>query len=95
VVDQVLVNVRPREGTDTHRLIAGLDVVSVGRVEAVLAARWRREFARRGVTLDQSDCLIAACAVTHGVSLATANVKDFPMRELTVEHWPHGPARRR
>jgi predicted nucleic acid-binding protein len=57
-------------------------------MEALLAARWRREFARDGVTLQLSDCLIAACAVTRGVPLATANVKDFPMTELTVEHWP-------
>jgi predicted nucleic acid-binding protein len=91
VVDQVLYGVRHGEGMATHRLIQGLDVVPVGRDEAILAARWRREFAREGVTLDQSDCLIAASAVTHGVPLATANVKDFPMREVTVEHWPHGP----
>jgi predicted nucleic acid-binding protein len=88
VVDQVLRGIRSGEATATHRLIDGLDVVSVRQLEAVLAARWRREFAREGVTLDQADCLIAACAVTHGVTLATANIKDFPMAELTVEHWP-------
>lgn len=88
VVDQVLYGIRSGEGKATHRLIEGLDVVAVGRLEAVLAARWRREFARRGVTLQQADCLIAACAVTRGVPLATANVKDFPMEELTLEHWP-------
>jgi predicted nucleic acid-binding protein len=88
VVDQVLFGIRRGEGAATHGLIDGLEVVSVGKREAVLAARWRREFARVGVTLDPADCQIAACAVTHGVSLATANVKDFPMKELTVEHWP-------
>jgi predicted nucleic acid-binding protein len=88
VVDQVLYGIRPGEGEATHRLLEGLDIVAVGRLEAVWAARWRREFARRGVTLQQADCLIAACAVTRGVPLATANVKDFPMEELTVEHWP-------
>jgi len=90
VVDQVLRGIRPGEATATHRLIDGLEVVSVNKMEAVLAARWRREFAQSGVTLQQADCLIAACAVTHGVTLATANVKDFPMAELTVEHWPSG-----
>lgn len=88
VVDQVLRGVRPGEATATHRLIDGLEVVSVAKIEAVLAARWRREFARDGVTLQQADCLIAACAVTHGIPLATANIKDFPMVELTLEHWP-------
>jgi predicted nucleic acid-binding protein len=88
VVDQVLRGIRPGEATATHRLIDGLEVASVTKMEAVLAARWRREFAQRGLALQQADCLIAACAVTHGVTLATANVKDFPMSELTVEHWP-------
>lgn len=88
VVDQVLRGIRPGEATSTHRLVDGLEVVSITKMEAILAARWRREFARAGVTLQQADCLIAACAVTHGVTLATANVKDFPMDELTVEHWP-------
>jgi predicted nucleic acid-binding protein len=88
VVDQVMYGVRAGEAQATHSLIDGLEIVPVGKMEAVLAARWRREFARQGVTLDQADCLIAACAVTQGVPLATANVKDFPMAELTVEHWP-------
>ncbi len=88
VVHQVLRGIRPGEATATHGLIEGLEVVSVGKMEAVLAARWRREFAQSGVTLQLSDSLIAACAVTHGVTLATANIKDFPMEELTVEHWP-------
>jgi hypothetical protein len=40
--------------------------------------------------LHQADCLIAAAAVGVGASLATANVADFPMPELTVEDWPSG-----
>lgn len=59
------------------RLLAFLEVVSVGKAEAVLAARWRREFAHEGTTLHLADCLIAASAVTHGVSLATATAQDF------------------
>ena len=43
-----------------------------------------------GVTLYQSDCLVAATAWVNDGALATGNPKDFPMRELTVEHWPVG-----
>jgi predicted nucleic acid-binding protein len=46
--------------------------------------------AARGRTLTQADCLIAAAALTLGGQLATGNPKDFPMRELTVDHWPAG-----
>lgn len=40
------------------------------------------------MTLHQADCLIAAAAVGISARLATANIDDFPMSEVTVEHWP-------
>jgi predicted nucleic acid-binding protein len=45
---------------------------------------------RRGRTLALADCLIAAAAVGIDATLATGNPKDFPMKGLTVEHWPAG-----
>jgi predicted nucleic acid-binding protein len=42
------------------------------------------------VTLHQADCLIAAAALGVGASIATANVDDFPMGEIPVDHWPAG-----
>jgi predicted nucleic acid-binding protein len=62
----------------------------LGRAEGELAGRWRADFARRGVTLSQADCLIAAAAIGVGARLASANPKHFPMAELDVEHWPFG-----
>ncbi len=59
----------------------------LGTREGWRAGTWRRDFAKRGVTLSQADCLIAAAAVSIGARLATANVKDFPMPEITVEAW--------
>ena len=52
------------------------------------AGAWRRAFARQGTTLQQADCLIAAAGVSAAV--ATANVDDFPMAEINVQHWPTG-----
>jgi hypothetical protein len=40
--------------------------------------------------LRQADCLIAAAAVGIGAALATANTGDFPMSDLSVEHWLAG-----
>jgi hypothetical protein len=51
---------------------------------------WRPDFAVRGVTVRQADCMIAAAAVGIGAALATANVADFPMPELRLEEWPIG-----
>lgn len=74
----------------TERLIDGLDLLPVGLAEARLAGEWRRHHRAQGVTLKRPDTLIAATAYLAGLSLATANVKDFPMPGLTVEHWPSG-----
>ncbi len=87
-VDEVLVGVLAGEEERTHQLIDGVEVLPVSVGEARLAAGWRRSFRAAGVTLAQADCLIAATAVLSGMPLATANVKDFPMPGLHVEHWP-------
>ena len=81
---------RPSEAEAASRLVAGLRAAPLGPAEGWRAGEWRREFARRGPTLSQSDCLIAAAA--HGVDarLATGNPKDFPMPDVEVEHWPAG-----
>jgi predicted nucleic acid-binding protein len=50
----------------------------------------RREFAERGVTLQQVDCLTAAAALSVDAALATANTADFPMPEIVVEDRPVG-----
>jgi hypothetical protein len=73
-----------------RRLLRGLRVAGLGTEEGERAGQWRREFAARGVTLSQADCLVAASAVSVKARLATGNPKDFPMAELVVEHWPSG-----
>lgn len=81
---------RPPEEATVRRLLSGLRVAPLGVAEGVRAGGWRRDFAAQGVTLHQADCLIAAAAVGVGGALATANVDDFPMPEVVVEHWPAG-----
>jgi predicted nucleic acid-binding protein len=68
-------------------LLQGLLVVPLGEDEGTRAGKWRRDFAAKGITLGQADCLIAAAAVTIGATLATRNVADFPMTELRIEDW--------
>ena len=76
--------------TAAEGLLAGLVVLPITAEAAWRAGEWRRQFAVRGVTLWQADCLIGATALTHGADLATGNPKDFPMEELVVQHWPVG-----
>jgi predicted nucleic acid-binding protein len=81
---------RATERGAATRLFDGLRIASIGRPEGVCAGDWRRDPALAGITLAQADCLIAAAAVALGAPLATGNPKDFPMRELEVQHWPVG-----
>jgi len=76
--------------TATARFLKGFHLAPLGRREGELAGRWRRDYARKGITLGQGDCLIAAAAVAIDARLATGNPKHFPMPELDVEHWPTG-----
>jgi predicted nucleic acid-binding protein len=89
-VEEIVRGLRPAEKDTADLLFTGLRVLPIRRAEAERAGRWRREFAGRGVALHQADCLIAAATHRAGGRLATANVKDFPMPELTVEEWPVG-----
>lgn len=89
-VEEVWRGVLPGEEDVVATFFSGLRVVPLGVHEGEMAGRWRREHAARGQTLHQADCLIAAAAVRMGAILATGNPSDFPMPEVTVEHWPVG-----
>jgi predicted nucleic acid-binding protein len=89
-VDEVLRGTKAEEESTVLRFLRGLHLAPLGRIEGERAGRWRRDFASRGITLSQADCLIAAAAMAVGARLATGNPKHFPMSELDVEHWPVG-----
>lgn len=89
-VEEIWRGARRSEESAIGRLLGGLRIAPLGREEGERAGSWRREFAARGITLGQADCLIAAAAVGVGARLATGNPDDFPMPELEVEDWPVG-----
>ena len=89
-VEEIVRGLRSAETDAARRLFAGLTVLPVGAEAAWQAGTWRRSYAARGTTLYQGDCLVAATALRHGATLVTGNPKDFPMTELTIEHWPVG-----
>jgi hypothetical protein len=68
----------------------GLRCAPLGPSAGIRAGQWRRQFAGRGITLHQADCLIATATAGIDARLATGNPADFPMDDITVEHWPVG-----
>jgi predicted nucleic acid-binding protein len=89
-VEEIVRGLRPSETKYARQLFSGLVVLPVDSSAAWQAGTWRRTFAARGVKLYQADCLVAAAAMVNDATLATGNPKDFPMRELKIEHWPVG-----
>ena len=89
-VEEIWRGLRPDEEPFAARLFRGLRIAPLGNAEGIQAGTWRRDYATRGITIHQADCLIAAAALGVGASLATANIDDFPMPELQVRHWPTG-----
>lgn len=89
-VEELLRGVKPAEEASVAHLLNGLRIAPLGRSQGEQAGLWRRQFAARGITLSQADCLVAAAALGVGARLATGNPRDFPMGKLVVEHWPSG-----
>lgn len=89
-VEEIARGMRAGEERATATLFEGLRTAPLGRDEGYRAGSWRRKFARRGRSLSQADCLIAAAAHRIGARLATGNPADFPMAEVEIEHWPAG-----
>src|ERR671919_1519693 len=86
-VEEIIRGLKSDESGAAARLFSGLVVLPVESRAGWQAGLWRRDFAARGVTLWQADCLIAATAMISGASLATGNPKDFPMPDLDVSYW--------
>ena len=89
-VEEIVRGLRADESAAAARLFSGLVVLPVDFRAGWQAGNWRRDFAARGITLWQADCLIAATAMVNGAALATGNPKDFPMSEVEVSYWPVG-----
>jgi len=82
-VAEVYAGMRPKEERTTTDLLRSLqycpitfDVAELGRI--------KREHSRKGTKLSVTDTLIAAVAMHYHLILITDNVKDFPMKELSL-----------
>src|SRR5581483_9986967 len=74
----------PRDWLRGEELLEALVFLPTSRLAARQAGSWRNDHRRRGIQLSATDCLIAATAHEHGAQIITANLRDFPMPEVTI-----------
>ena len=87
-VTEVHMGMRPHETKKTEDFLESLEFYPVTREIAKYGGELYRRWRQKGRTLALPDLTIAAVAITHGLSLATDNPKDFPMPELRLYPLP-------
>jgi predicted nucleic acid-binding protein len=88
-VAEVCAGMRAKEEEKTRVLIGSLEYFPISLAVAELGGLLKRDHRRAGATLSLTDAMIAAVAIHHQVTLITDNVKDFPMKELTLYELPN------
>ena len=84
VIAEVYAGLLQRDWVRGQTFLAGMTFLPTSAAIAQQAGEWRLSFARRGISLATTDCLIAATAYGHHAMVVTGNAKDFPMQELRV-----------
>jgi predicted nucleic acid-binding protein len=82
VIAEVYARLNPTERSRGEELLGSLRFFVTSPGAARQAGLWRYAFARQGMQLATTDCLIAAIAHERGATLATGNMDDYPMPEL-------------
>jgi len=79
---------RSKEEPATEEFLRSLEYYHLTWPVARLAGLLKRDYGRKGTTLTAADTTIAAVALVHELTLMTDNIKDFPMKELTLYPLP-------
>ena len=87
-ITEVYAGMRPKEEAATEELFASLQHFPIAPPAARLAGELKRGFAKKGITLNLGDVIIAAVAMHHQLTLLTDNVRGFPMKELSLHPLP-------
>ena len=84
VVAEVHAGLTAAERPQGDAFFSALRFVPTSPAAARRAGQWRFEYARRGKQLPTTDCLVAAIAHEHLMTVVTGNRADFPMPELSI-----------
>lgn len=87
-VTEVYAGMRPKEESATEEFLRSLEYYHLTWPVARMAGLLKRDLSRKGTTVTVADATIAAVALVHELTLMTDNVKDFPMKDLTLYPLP-------
>jgi predicted nucleic acid-binding protein len=87
-IAEVYSGLRPNEEQATKHFLQSLRLYPLTFETAELAGLLKRDYAKKGHTLNLGDLLIAAVALHNELPLLTDNTKDFPMPDLTLYSLP-------
>jgi hypothetical protein len=87
-ITELYAGMRPGEEAATEVLLTSFEYVPITQAAARLAGELKRDYARKGMTLNLGDVIIAAVAIHNDLNLLTDNTKDFPMADLALYPLP-------
>ena len=88
-ITEVYAGLRPKEEAATEELFASLQHIPIAPPAARMAGELKRNYARKGKTLNLGDVIIAAVAIYNELTLLTDNIKDSPMKNLLLHPLPN------
>ena len=88
-IAEVYAGLRPQEEQNTKTFLRSLDLYPLTFPVSELAGILKRDYGKKGQTLNLGDVLIAATALHNSLALLTDNIKDFPMKNLTLYPLPN------
>src|SRR5438034_11634932 len=88
-ITEVYAGLRPTEELNTKTFLHSLDLYPLSFPVSEMAGLLKRDYGKKGQTLNLGDVLIAATALDNGLTLITDNVKDFPMKDLSLYPLPN------
>ena len=97
VITEVYSGLRPHERPRAEVFLSSLQFLPASPNAARRAGEWRYDYARQGIQLPTTDCLIAAIAAEYDATVVTGNVRHFPMADVATLALPRpggGPGRR-
>ena len=82
---EVYAGMKDNEKQATKKLINSIEYYEMTKELAERAGEYKREYAKKGITLSLADVTIAAVAIGNDLILATDNQKHYPMPELKLK----------